>query len=129
MGASGSIQYNPDKTIYVSYDNTCKLNYTECVQNLAKKNYTILEKNIDNILLAKYVIVFISNNTITSAKQCQDIHISIENNKKIIYLITDEDYLPEKNAAISTFISTNSYYPFYNKDTAMTTIALLSSTI
>ena len=129
MGGSGSIQYNPDKTIYVSYDNTCELNYTECVQNLTKKSYTILENNVDNILLSKYVIVFISNNTITSAKQCRDIHISIENNKKIIYFITDEGYLPEKNTAISTFISGNNYYPFYNKDTAMTTTALLSSII
>jgi hypothetical protein len=123
MGASGSVQSNPDNTIYISYDNNCDPEYKDlCIEKLTTKGYTILSNNKNYIIGAKYVFIFISGHTIKSALQSRDINICFENNKPIIYLITDRDYLPSINASIYNFISGNSYYPFYDKDTVINTI-------
>jgi hypothetical protein len=123
MGASGSIQSNPSNTIYISYDNNCDPEYKDlCIEKLTTKDYTILSNNRNYIMGAKYVFIFISGHTIKSALQSRDINICVENNKPIIYLITDRDYLPSINASIYNFISGNSYYPFYDKDTVINTI-------
>lgn len=123
MGASGSIQNNSDNTIYISYDNNCNSEYKDlCIEKLTTNGYIILSNNTNYIIQAKYVIIFISGHTIKSSLQSRDINISIENNKKIIYLITDSDYLPNINTSIYNFISGNSYYPFYDNDTVVNTI-------
>ena len=123
MGASGSVQSNSDNTIYISYDNNCDIEYKElCIEKLTEKGYTIVSKNTSYIINAKYVFIFISGHTTKSALQSRDINVCVENNKPIIYLITDRDYLPSINASIYNFISGNSYYPFYDKDSVISSI-------
>jgi hypothetical protein len=122
MGSSASIQTD-SKTIYISYDNNCDSQYKDlCIEKLTENGYTILSNNTNHIMTCKFVIIFISGETIKSPMQSRDINTCIDNNKSIIYLITDVDYLPSINSSIYKFISNNSYYPFYDKETVTSTI-------
>jgi hypothetical protein len=125
MGASGSILIN--KQVYISFDTSCceKIINT-CIYEINKlqfniinnkdthfvsDNYRIVE---NNIIQSNYIIIFISKETLKSNKQAFDIQIALENNKSVIYLIADKDYLPLFNTGIKLFIGNKLWYPCYD---------------
>jgi len=127
MGASGSIHTN-SKLVYVSFDKTCSDKIKNiCVSKLSEHDYTI--KNSDtsrdesydeeykkNIIeSSNYILIFISKDTLQSSNQAYDIDISLKKKKSIIYLITDYDFIPEKNSGIKSFIGLSKWLPCYDK--------------
>jgi len=126
MGASGSIQTN-SKLIYVSFDKTCSYKIKSiCFSKLREYDYTItnnynlqddsycetFKKNL--IESSNYILIFISKDTLQSCDQAYDIDVSFKNNKNVIYLITDYDFMPQQNSGIKSFIGESKWLPCYD---------------
>lgn len=140
MGASSSVV---GKNVFVSFEQTCDENLKQqFINHIESLYYCVINKDFINqanlsfieaddikrqILIANYVVIFISENTINSHAQIFVDHMSTQNNKKIIYMIMEENFLPVRNPAIRKFIGNNTSYPCYNKNTIEYSLNKLSS--
>ena len=140
MGASSSLV---GKNVFVSFEQTCDEDLKQqFINHIESLSYSVINKDFINqtkltfiemsdtksqLLIANYIVIFISKNTIKSYMQNFIDHVSTQNNKKIIYMIMEENLLPVRNAAIKNFIGNNISYPCYNKDTIEYSLNKLSN--
>ena len=140
MGASSSVV---GKNVFVSFEQTCDENLKQqFINHIESLSYHVINKEFINqanlsfietddiksqILIANYVLIFISKNTINSHTQIFVDHVSTQNNKNIIYMIMEESFLPVRNPAIKKFIGNNVSYPCYNQNTIEYSLNKLSN--
>jgi len=139
MGASSSILTLdiyisfPEQNCYVDQlkDNMKILSYSIMDTSIiihSMKNLPVTEisKQIVNIInKTKYIFICISPETIRSITQTIEMNELNEiinsdstfDNKKIIYLMTDENYTPITNKELRCIIQKNVWFPLYDEET------------
>jgi len=139
MGASSSILTLdvyisfPEENCYVEQlkDNMKILNYSMMdsymiINRMKDLPVTEISKYIVNIInKTKYIFICISPETIRSISQTIEMNELNEiinsdstfDNKKIIYLMTDENYTPITNKELRCIIQQNSWFPLYDEET------------
>ena len=139
MGASSSIinldlyfsfpeeNYYVDKLKY----NMKILNYTimdssMIISSMKDLSVTEISKHMGNIInKTKYIFICISPETIRSITQTIEMNELNENmnsiskfdNKKIIYLIIDDNYTPKTNKELKCILQEHKWFPLYNEET------------
>lgn len=127
MGASESLIRN---NIFVSVDTTCSKEIKNAyISKINEYGYTIINQDyIDNteyhlynkteitnhILIADYIVMFISSGTLKSNIQSFIDYISCQNNKRKIYLILEPELLPLRNNGIKLFVGKFPAYPCFD---------------
>ena len=131
MGASSSIVTNQ---VFISFNKSCNNELREkCINHIKTLDYNIINKDYiyeyinkglsdfskideikNHILSSKYIIQFVSSETIKCNFQAYIDDISFKNNKNIIYLFLDEDLLPIRNSAMKQFVNNRPSYPCFN---------------
>jgi hypothetical protein len=79
-----------------------------------------ISKIIDNIInQSYYIIAIVTPETIRSIHQAIEIHHFLEKNKKIVYLMSEADYTPEKIPELKSVIGKEIWLPFYDSETVL----------
>ena len=82
--------------------------------NKGLSDFSKIDEIKNHILSSKYIIQFVSSETIKCNFQAYIDDISFKNNKNIIYLFLDEDLLPIRNSAMKQFVNNRPSYPCFN---------------
>lgn len=139
MGASSSVNCNIKKNIYISYsdnDDNAKVLHDELINsghNMMKCSPTFIEKhnlNIDTIsnmfekIMSKsyYIIICISDKTVSSFHQAIEINHALTSNTNIIYVMTDAHFTPENTFYLNNVVKYHKWLPAYDKNTLTATL-------
>lgn len=76
-----------------------------------------------------YIIVCISPQTISSVFQIIEMNKAWDNNKNIIYIMTDSNYTPETNKNLYGIIKSHMWFPCYDEQTLNETLKLFNMLI
>lgn len=145
MGATNSIEYSLEKTVYVSYDYRCKDNiyirilrdelrksgfnivYSEITTDKIKHlNTCEISEQIKHIMKhMNYSIFCVSEETIKSFHQTIEMNSAVECNKKCIYLMMDKSYTPHNSIFAKSLVSTQQWLPFYTDEHVIDFLELL----
>jgi len=136
MGASSSILTLdlyisfPEQNPYVDNlkNNFELLNYTILDSSMIIKSLkdlpitNISKYMVDIIDKTKYIFICISPETIRSITQTIEMNelnnnLKLNDDKKIIYLMTDENYTPFTNRELKCIIEENIWFPLYDDET------------
>lgn len=142
MGSASSIINT--KYVYISYSLSCKENkfintFVEELSEFEKYNIIELPTNIYvnigthqkyiDIIISKsyYIIICLSSKTIASIFQIMEINKIKDNNKRIIYIITDPNYTPLTDSTLNSIIKNNHWSPCYDEKTLLSTLTVVIS--
>ena len=134
MGASSSVNCDIKNNIYISYsadDVNAGFLHDELINsghNMIKCDPLFIEKHnlsIDAILTmfekvmadSCYVIICISDKTVTSFHQAIEIDNALNSNKNIIYVMTDSHFTPENTPYLNGVVKYNKWLPAYDTNT------------
>jgi hypothetical protein len=134
MGASSSVNCNIKNNIYISYsenDVNAGLLHDELVNsghNIIKCSTAFIEKynlSIDaySCMFEKvmsesyYIIICISDKTVSSFYQAIEIDYALNSNTNIIYVMTDAHFTPENTFYLNGVVRHNKWLPAYDSDT------------
>lgn len=136
MGASSSILTIdvyisfPEQNPYIDNlkNNLEYLNYSILDSSMIVKSFkdlpvTNISKYMVNVIdKTKYIFICISPETIRSITQTIEMNelnnnLKLNDNKKIIYLMTDENYTPFTNRELKCIIEENMWLPLYDDET------------
>jgi hypothetical protein len=142
MGASSSVQQQQQHmsfkdNYYISYDENDRcgdiihdelillgLNVLYGRSAMIKKydgnvneieSFTVLVNGIMNT--STYIIICISEKTVCSFYQAIEINSAIESNKKIIYIMTDENFTPLNKPYLNGLVKNSIWLPAYDNTT------------
>jgi len=139
MGASSSVSTLHDKT-YISYpiDDANAEDFQEELLNSGYKvvnayflkecNYPIhdYQSIVENIMeQTKNILICVSEKTITSFRQAIEINYALENNKKIIYAFTEEQFTPTNTPYLNGLVKNNIWLSAYDDTTILASIDML----
>jgi hypothetical protein len=144
MGSTSSIF--KQNYLYISYSSSCKENQyvSQFAEKLEEFNYNIIntkindifrdittyQENIDSIIKnSHYIIVCISPQTISSVFQIIEMNKAWDNNKNIIYIMTDSNYTPETNSNLNRILKSHMWFPCYDEQTLTETLNLFTMII
>jgi hypothetical protein len=139
MGASSSVNCTINNNICISYsenDVNAGLLHDELINSghhIIKcsfdmiKEYTInadtLSIAIDSIMSQSYyIIICISEKTVSSFSQAIEINAALSSNKSIIYVMTDAHYTPLNKSYLNAVVKYNKWLPAYDNDTLNSTL-------
>ena len=128
MGTSASVNCQLKDNICISYsdnDVNAGLLHDELINsghNMVKYSFDI---NIDTLSIAvdhimsqsSYIIICISDKTVSSFKQAIEINAALASNKSIIYVMTDAHYTPLNTSYLNAVVKYNKWLPAYDNDT------------
>ena len=144
MGASSSVNNQPNNlnlkdNVYISYDENDRCG--EIIHDeLIRMGLNILQGRgvmngneiesftnlVDNIMnTSTCVIICISEKTVCSFYQAIEINSAMENNKQIIYIMTDANFTPLNKPYLNGLVKTNSWMPAYDDNTIDNALILL----
>lgn len=144
MGTTASILN--ENYIYISYSSSCKENkyVMQFAKNLELLNYNIINTKINDIFKdistykenieyviknSQYIIVCISPQTISSIFQIIEMNKIWDNNKNIIYIMTNSNYTPETDNTLYAIIKSHIWFPCYDDKTQKDTLKLFNMLI
>jgi len=130
MGASSSIS----NYVYISSSDRDK-NAMHLSSSLADSGYNTIQLDMERLdphtlstsidsFIAKSVciIVCINEQSLRSFHQMIEINNILQSNKKIIYVMTDEQFTPE-NTYLNGFVKQNTWFKAYDDDSLRFTVA------
>ena len=136
MGASSSVTNNCGlkNNIYISYsenDVNAGLLHNELINlghNIIKCSLTPCGKinvPIESLSIrfekvmseSYYIIICISDKTVSSFHQAIEINYALNSNKNIIYVMTDAHFTPENTLYLNAVVKYNKWLPAYDTDT------------
>jgi hypothetical protein len=86
------------------------------------EDYTIntdtLSMAVDHIMSqSSYIIICISDKTVSSFLQAIEINAAVASNKSIVYVMTDAHYTPLNTSYLNGVVKFNRWLPAYDNDT------------
>jgi len=145
MGASVSIQ-NVENSIYVSYDSGQRNNLyiLELCEELKKNGRNVISSELMNNLFdhsenvreiiksmetivenSHLILICISKRTLSNYYQTIEMNSALKSNKNILFLMTDENYTPEKKPMFVGLVK-NRWLPLYYDRHISNTIKLIN---
>lgn len=144
MGNATGIINTTDNNIYLSYISTNKyldaiskkikefefniINSEILLNSLPKSNTEEINKILELILNnSSFILIAVSEDTIKSYSQNIELNALLNTNKKVIYLMTDNQFTPENIPWLNVLINNNKWYPLYDEVTLQTFLQELDS--